>query len=77
VSGKESITTYTFNTGVAQHYFCKICGIKSFYVPRSNPEGFSVNFRCIDNTENIEYSLKHLDGQNWEKHVVEFQILAK
>jgi hypothetical protein len=77
VSGKEFITTYTFNTGVAQHYFCKICGIKSFYVPRSNPEGFSVNFRCLDNAENIEYSLKHLDGKNWKKHAVEFQILAK
>ena len=35
--GAEHITTYTFNTGVAKHTFCKVCGIRSFYVPRSNP----------------------------------------
>ena len=44
------LTTYTFNTGAAQHTFCKHCGIKAFYTPRSNPDGFSVNLRCLDRT---------------------------
>jgi hypothetical protein len=46
--GADSLNTYTFNTGVAQHLFCRRCGVKSFYVPRSNPDGYSVNLRCLD-----------------------------
>ena len=48
LSGAEELTDYRFNTGTAQHLFCSHCGIKSFYVPRSHPDGFSVNARCIE-----------------------------
>lgn len=47
LAGQESLVAYTFNTGVAKHLFCRHCGVKSFYVPRSNPDGFSVNVRCL------------------------------
>ncbi len=46
--GAESLAEYTFNTGLARHLFCRHCGVKSFYVPRSNPDGYSVNLRCLD-----------------------------
>lgn len=46
--GADDLATYTFNTGVARHYFCAVCGVKSFYVPRSHPDGISVNARCLD-----------------------------
>ncbi len=57
--GEDDLTTYTFNTGVAQHYFCSVCGIKSFYVPRSHPEDISVNLRCLDEgtVENVTIEL--------------------
>ena len=77
VSGEESLTTYTFGTGVAKHHFCKVCGIKSFYVPRSNPNGFSVNFRCLDEAVNLKCSIKPFDGQNWEKHAAELKHLTE
>ena len=48
LKGADDLVTYTFNTGVARHYFCRHCGIKSFYVPRSNPDGYSVNARCLE-----------------------------
>jgi hypothetical protein len=48
--GAEALTTYSFNTGTARHLFCRHCGVKSFYVPRSNPDGYSVNLRCLDAT---------------------------
>ena len=48
LAGEDSLTTYTFNTGVAQHYFCSTCGVKPFYIPRSNPDGYDVNVRCLD-----------------------------
>lgn len=48
LSGAEDLVEYTFNTGAARHLFCRHCGIKSFYVPRSHPDGFDVNARCLD-----------------------------
>ncbi|MGR9114591.1 MAG: GFA family protein [Gammaproteobacteria bacterium] len=66
-SGAEQLTTYRFNTGVAQHTFCKICGIKAFYVPRSNPDGVDVNVRCLD-TRPESISIMKFDGQNWERN---------
>lgn len=68
VAGAESITTYTFNTGVAQHYFCKVCGCKPYYVPRSNPDGFSVNVRCLDHATIASLRILPFDGQDWENH---------
>ena len=46
--GEEVLTEYTFNTGAAKHRFCRHCGIKSFYTPRSHPDGVDVNVRCLD-----------------------------
>lgn len=66
--GADVLTDYQFNTGVAHHLFCSVCGIKSYYVPRSNPDGFSVNLRCLDRStvRGVEY--EDFDGQNWEQH---------
>jgi len=67
LSGEEQLATYTFNTGVAKHRFCKTCGVKSFYVPRSNPDGFSVNLRCVDPATLEHVTYEDFDGQNWER----------
>lgn len=67
VRGESELTTYTFNTGVAKHLFCKICGIKAFYVPRSNPDGYSVNVGCLEPPPR-EIVIEKFDGQNWEQH---------
>jgi hypothetical protein len=45
--GADELTEYTFNTGVAKHRFCRVCGVKAFYVPRSHPDGIDVNARCL------------------------------
>jgi hypothetical protein len=66
VSGRDALTTYTFNTGLAKHTFCNVCGVKAFYVPRSNPDGFSVNLRCLDRATIRSVKVLPFDGQNWE-----------
>jgi hypothetical protein len=48
VAGADDLAEYRFNTGTARHLFCRQCGIKSFYVPRSHPDGVDVNVRCLD-----------------------------
>lgn len=73
IKGFENLSLYQFNTKVARHYFCKTCGIKPFHVPRSHPNSYSVNLRCIDDfeVEKMEsYGIElapRFDGKNWEK----------
>ena len=76
-SGEEELSCYTFNTGVAKHYFCSRCGIKSFYIPRSNPDGVSVNARCIDKATVTSMSIQAFDGQHWEQHAEKLKHLTK
>jgi hypothetical protein len=68
VCGQEVLTSYTFNTRTARHLFCSICGIKSFYVPRSHPDGFSVNARCLDAGTVVEMAVAQVNGLEWERH---------
>jgi len=76
LAGRESLTRYRFNTGTAEHLFCSVCGVKSFYVPRSHPDGVSVNARCIDPERVTELRVvRRFDGRNWEQHAHELPAL--
>lgn len=66
--GREALSLYTFNTGTAKHYFCGLCGAKPFYVPRSHPDGWSVNARCIDAGTIEGMTITAVDGRHWEQH---------
>ena len=68
LSGHEELVEYTFNTGVARHRFCRVCGVKSFYVPRSNPDGIDVNARCLDEGTVTSLIIEPFDGRNWEQN---------
>lgn len=65
LEGRDSLTTYTFNSGIAKHTFCKICGVKPFYIPRSNPDGVDVNLRCLQ-SQPPSVDIQPFDGKNWE-----------
>lgn len=67
LAGEEQLQTYTFNSGVAKHRFCRVCGIKPFYIPRSNPDGVDVNVHCLD-TPPVSMTIVKFDGQNWEQN---------
>jgi hypothetical protein len=71
VSGEDALTNYQFNTKTAKHFFCSHCGIKAFYVPRSHPDGYSVNARCLDEGTVTRMTYRKIDGKNWEKHYPE------
>ena len=75
LSGEDRLTTYRFNTGTARHLFCSVCGIKSFYVPRSHPDGYSVNFRCLSAPEFRTVRVVPFDGNDWEQHAAELAPL--
>jgi hypothetical protein len=66
-SGADALSTYSFNTHAAKHLFCSTCGVKSFYIPRSHPDGVSVNARCLDAGTIEAMSVAPFDGRHWEK----------
>ena len=73
IQGREALSTYTFNTQVAKHHFCASCGIKSFYIPRSHPDGISVNARCIDSATVASMAISPFNGKEWEKGRAEYR----
>lgn len=66
LSGADALVEYRFNTGAARHLFCRKCGVKSFYVPRSNPDGYSVNVRCLDPSTVEAVDVRLFDDGNRE-----------
>lgn len=70
LEGADNLTEYTFGTHTAKHWFCKTCGIKAHYKPRSHPDGISVNLRCLDADANLQLRFQEFDGANWEDNVV-------
>lgn len=71
LDGEDVLTTYTFNTGTAKHTFCSACGIKSFYTPRSHPDGISVSARCLDPGTVTGMEVTSFDGADYEHHLEE------
>ena len=69
LQGEDSLTTYTFNTRMAKHFFCRHCGVKSYYIPRSHPDGVSINVRCLEADTVAAVDITPFDGQNWEQNV--------
>jgi hypothetical protein len=63
----SELATYTFNTGVAKHHFCPVCGVASFYIPRSDPDRIDVNLRCVEGVELAGLPVSSFDGRNWEE----------
>jgi hypothetical protein len=69
LQGEDKLTIYGFNTGAAKQLFCSVCGVKSFYVPRSHPDGFSVNVRCLDDGAVGIARVTPFDGRNREQSI--------
>lgn len=65
VAGRDALSSYRFGTGAAEHLFCRYCGIKCFYQPRSHPAAWSVNANCLDKP--VELVIEQFDGRNWER----------
>ena len=74
--GEDDLETYTFGTGTAKHLFCRRCGVKSFYVPRSHSDGVSVKVNCLDEGTIASMEIMDFDGQNWEQNIAKLSPLS-
>jgi hypothetical protein len=77
LSGSDDLLTYTFNTGTAKHHFCRQCGIHSFYRPRSHPDGYSVNLRCLDGAPLDAFTVVPFEGARWEESIGELRASSE
>jgi len=67
LTGRAALVSYRFGSGQAEHLFCSICGINSFYQPRSHPDCWSVNLRALDEGHGLDVEIVPFDGRDWEK----------
>jgi len=67
LGGEATLTSYRFGTGAANHLFCSVCGVKSFYQPRSHPEAWSVNLNALDDVSALDIRAVPFDGRNWDE----------
>ncbi|XP_036793357.1 centromere protein V isoform X3 [Oncorhynchus mykiss] len=73
--GWDHLTTYTFNTHAAKHTFCRICGVQSFYTPRSNPDGYGVAPHCLDTGTVRSVTVEKFCGKKWEESMQNHQTI--
>ncbi len=67
LSSPDALSVYTFHTKTAQHYFCSVCGLSSYYIPRSHPNMIDVNLRCVEGVNLEEVAIERFNGQDWEQ----------
>ena len=77
LQGADDLREYKFNTGAARHLFCGQCGVKSFYVPRSNPDGYSVNVRCLNPVTIEHVDIELFDDTNREASEAKIRGLSQ
>jgi hypothetical protein len=68
LSPEDAVQLYQFNTKTAKHYFCPVCGIHSYYIPRSHPQKIDVNVRCLEGVDLQHLTIRPFNGREWEKH---------
>jgi hypothetical protein len=73
LGGEKELIEYQFNTGAARHLFCSVCGVQAFYRPRSHPEHWDVNVRCLGRELQKHFCVRQFNGRNWEEHVESIQ----
>ena len=76
-NSEQFLTTCSFGTHTAKHTFCKVCGITSFYYPRSNPDGVAITYKCVDPGTLTYVEVKYFDGKNWENSYNQSNIASQ
>lgn len=57
-----ALAVYEWNTHVAKDYFCPTCGVSPFRRPRSAPDHWDVNVRCLDGVDAEAIPVKRITG---------------
>jgi len=63
LAGADKLTLYQWNTRIARHFFCSVCGIYPFHKKRSMPDYYGVNVRCLDGFDPSGLSVRAAEGR--------------
>ena len=74
LSPADAVSLYQFNTKTAKHYFCPVCGISAYYIPRSHPDKIDVNVRCLEGVELESLTIVPFNGREWEKNRASLEV---
>lgn len=74
LSPADAVSLYQFNTRTAKHYFCPVCGISAYYIPRSHPDKIDVNVRCLEGVELESLTIVPFNGREWEKNRASLKV---
>ena len=64
IKGVDNLSSYKFNTMIAEHFFCKTCGIYTHHNRRTDPNGSGINIGCIDEIDPFKYEAGFVDMKN-------------
>jgi len=70
---ESALPVYRFGTRVAAHYFCPVCGVAAFYVPRSDPDKIDVNLRCMEGIDIAALPVEEFAGRNWDQAITTYR----
>ncbi|MEM9501353.1 MAG: GFA family protein [Pseudomonadota bacterium] len=71
LSGEKALTSYRFGSGDAEHLFCDVCGVKSFYQPKSHPDCWSVHLACLDEPHGLDPEITDFNGKSWAQAITQ------
>ena len=49
--GEDKLTLYQWNTKIAEHYFCSVCGIYTHHQRRTDPSICGFNLGCLEDVD--------------------------
>ncbi len=58
----ENLATYQFGSCIAEHHFCKKCGIYPFHQTFSFPGQYRINIGCVEGVNAINLPTKTFPG---------------
>jgi len=64
IEGQAFLKKYQWNMKIAEHYFCKECGIYTFHRKRAMPKYFGINIHCLDDFDHSNVSIRATKGDN-------------
>ena len=77
LQGAETLSSYRFNTGVAEHFFCARCGVYTHHQRRSDQTSFAVNVACLDGVSPFDFAEVPVnDGVNHPNDTGKLQRMA-
>jgi hypothetical protein len=63
LQGADTLTLYQWNTRIARHYFCSVCGVYPFHRKRATPDHYAINVQCLQGFDPGGFTVRRAEGR--------------